>query len=368
MVSEKKRETLREVKASIEKYPVIGLVDMHDLPARQLFHIKQQLKGKALIRMVKKRVIMLAGEESKKSGMKELTGKIQGQPALLFSEANPFELAHKIAKSVSKALAKEGDIAPIDIVIPAGPTNLPPGPAIGELQKMKIPAGVEGDKIFVKKDTRIVKEGKEISKDAAGVMAKLGIEPMEISLNLVAVLDSGTVFDKELLFIPPEHYIGQIKSAYSNALNVALNIDYLTADTLTLLLSKAHQQALSLALEADILTSETVGSMLAKAHGQAAVLKGMAKEEPAEEKSKPETGEEEEKEEAGSPEEKEKEPEPAPSEEGEKGEEKPGEKGDGEEKAEEPAEGKVKESGPEEKEAGSEESGKDKGEKETVKG
>ncbi len=339
MVSDKKRAVLKEISSSIEKNPVVGIVDMHNLPARQLFSIKQQLKGKAVIRMVKKRVIKLALEQSKKPGIKGLEGKIQNQPALLFSDSNPFELAHTIAKSVSKALAKAGDIAPSDIVIPAGPTNLPPGPAIGELQKAKIPAGVEGDKIVVKKDTRVAKEGEEISADVADVLAKLGIEPMEISLNLVAVWDDGTVFGKDILFIPTEHYIDQIKSAYSNAFNFALNIDYLTSDTLPLLMSKAHQQAMSLALEAGIVTGETVGPILAKAHAQAETIKGMVKEEapekPPEEKPEEPAKEEEKKEEPG--EEKPAEGEEKPAEKPEEGKKEEDKGGDGEGKEEEKA-------------------------------
>ncbi len=279
MVSEKKKAVLKDISADIEKYPVVGIVDMHCLPARQLYQIKEQLKDKAVIRMAKKKVIMLALKQSKKPDIDKLEEKIQNEPAMLFSDANPFELAHTIARSVSKAAAKEGDIAPSDITIPAGPTNLPPGPAIGELQRIKIPSGVEGDKIVVKKDTCVAEEGETFSKDVADVLMKLGIEPMDISLNLVAVWDDGLVFDKDLLFIPAEHYIGQLKSGHSNAFNLSMSIDYITADTVPTLISKAYQQAVSLSLEAGIVTSENIGSLLAKAHGQATALKGMAKDE-----------------------------------------------------------------------------------------
>jgi large subunit ribosomal protein L10 len=354
MVSERKKAKLKEVLADIEKYPVIGIVDMHNLPARQLHQIKSQLRGKAVIRMVKKRIMTRALEQSKKKNVKGLQAKIQNQPALLFSEANPFELAQVIAKSVSKAAAKEGDTAPNDIVVPAGPTVLPPGPAIGELQKVKIPAGVEGDKIVVKKDTKVAAGGEVIGKDLAQALAKLGIEPIEISLNLLAVWDGGTVFGKDILFIPPEHYVTEMKSAYSNAFNLAMSIDYLAADTLPPLLSKAHRQAVSLAMEAGIVTSETVKSMLAKAHGQASALSGMVKEEvPAKEKH------EEKPVEAPKEEEKAEEPKEKPEGGGEKG-------APSEERAEERAEDskKGKKEEPTEESAKKGETGKGPGKKE----
>jgi large subunit ribosomal protein L10 len=292
MVSERKKKDVHELVEQIERYPVVGILDMHKLPARQLYMIKQQLKGKAVIRMAKKRVTKLALGKSKKPDISKLGDSIQNQPALLFSEGNPFELANTISKSVTNASAKAGDIAPRDIIVPAGPTNLPPGPAIGELQKAKIPAGVEGDKIVVKRDTCIVKEGEEISAGVADIMGKLGIEPMKISLNLIAVWDEGMVFGKDLLFIPREHYIGQLQSAYSNAFSMCMNIGYVTPETITLLLSKAHREAYALALEAGIVTPENVGQLLAKADAQAKALSGLVKEDvPVESPEEPKEGE-----------------------------------------------------------------------------
>ncbi len=315
MVSERKKETLKNLVSEIEKYPVVGIVDMHNLPARQLHQIKGQLRGKAVIKMVKKRVIMLALEQCKKSGISKLSESIQNQPAMLFSEGNPFELAQVIAASKSKAAAKAGDIAPEDIIVPEGPTNLPPGPAIGELQRAKIQAGVEGDKIVVKKEAVVVKKGEEISGETAELLTKLDIEPMEISLNLVAAWDDGMVFGRDILFIPKEHYIGQLQTAYAQAFNMAINIGHVTAETVPLLITKAHQEAVALAMEANIITSATVGNILAKATAQADALKVHIKDAPAEPAAEPaaeEKAEETKTEEAS---------EEKPSEEGEKSEE-----------------------------------------------
>jgi large subunit ribosomal protein L10 len=312
MVSVRKKESLKNLLAEIDKYPVVGILDMHKLPARQLHQIKEQLKGKALIRMMKKRVIKLALEQSKKQNVSKLGDFIENQPAMLFSEGNPFELAQVIAASKTKAPAKPGDIAPEDIVVPEGPTNLPPGPAIGELQKAKIQAGVEGDKIVVKRASTVARKGDEITTGLAGLLSKLDIEPMEISLNLLAVWDEGMVFGRDLLFIPKEHYVGQLRSAHASAFNLAVNIGFVTSETVLLLVAKAHREAMALAAEAGIMTSETVGLVLAKASAQADALKAHVREAPAE--SAPEEAKERGKEEQP--------PEEKPAEEEKKGEEK----------------------------------------------
>ncbi len=273
MVSEKKKLAVEELKGELGKYPVIGMLDMFNLPAKQLQEIRDKLRGKAVIKMVRKNVMKLAIEGVKVKGLEKLEKEIRNQPALLLSEVNPFELARIIESSKSSAPAKPGDIATRNIVVKAGPTTIKPGPVIGELQRVKLPAGVEGDRIVVKKDTVVVKEGEEITKPLADVLMKLGVEPVEISLNLIAVCDRGTIYRKEVLFIPAEKYEGDLINAYRNAFNLALNIGLLTSDTLPLLISKAHHEAVLLALRADILTKETTENLLAKAQAQSEALK-----------------------------------------------------------------------------------------------
>jgi large subunit ribosomal protein L10 len=288
MVSEKKKQTVKEVMELIHKHKVIGILDMHKLPAKQLYELRKKLKSHAMIRVVKKRVIKLVLSDSKLNGIEQLTEKMRWEPGLLFSNENPFKLAAMLGESKSTAAAKPGDIAPHDIEIKAGPTSLPVGPAIGELQRLKIPAGVEGDKIVVKKDTIIVKNGEVIQKPVAEVLAKLGIEPMEIGLNLLAVWENGIIYPKDILSIPPSKYLEDLKLAHSRAFNLAFSINYYTSQNIPLFLSKAHREALSLADSAGIVLPETIPGLFAKAKAQHDVLEGKVNIEPKQEETKEE--------------------------------------------------------------------------------
>lgn len=287
MVSEKKKQKLKEVKEDLKNYKVIGIVDMFKLPARQLYDIRNKLREEAKIKMVKKRIIKLALKECGLKNIEEIDKYVEGEPALLLSNSDPFKLARTIGTSKSKAPAKAGDVAPIDIVVHAGPTSLPLGPVIGELQRAKIPAAVEADKIVIREDTTVAMEGDTIDKGLAGILSKLGIEPMEIGLNLVAAWENGYVYGKDILFVSVEKYISDLKTASSQAFNLTYSINYYTKGNMPFFLSKAHQEAHSLAVAADILTSDTVKPLLAKAHAQAEVLEGMVKEpEPVKEEPK----------------------------------------------------------------------------------
>ena len=274
MVSKKKIEELKKVTAQLGEYPVVGILNMHKMPAGQLHEIRNKLRGKAVIRMTKK-AIMKRAFDAKKLGA--LEPYVKEEPALFLTKENPFKIAKVIQLSTSEASARPGDIAPKDIIIPEGPTNLPPGPAIGELQKVKIPAGVVGDKIVVKKETVLVREGGEITKDIANVLAKLEIKPMEISLDLRVVWENGTVYEKDVLFLPADHYTNGIMQASAEALNLSVHINYCTRENIPILIGKVHREAEALAHAANIITPATIKSMLGKAHNAARVIEGKTK-------------------------------------------------------------------------------------------
>ncbi len=279
MVSETKLKLLADVTEQVKSHPVVGIVDMHAMPAGQLHDIRGKLRGKARIRMVKKAVLVRALEAA---GKKELLEFVRGQPTLLLSNMNPFELARLIDTSKSPAAAKAGDVAPRDIVVPAGPTPFGPGPVIGEFQKVKIPVGVEGEKIAVKSDTVVARAGAPIEKPVADILAKLGITPMEIKLNLLAAWDNGTVYKADVLFVPLEEYVSWLQQAHAAAFNLAVAVGWMTPETVKPLLARAYREAKALAVSAGWLTPETTGEVLALATAQAEALAKLVKVEVSE--------------------------------------------------------------------------------------
>jgi large subunit ribosomal protein L10 len=245
MAREEKVKEVEELKKMIDSYPVIGILDMFKLPSRQLQEIQKKIRGKALIRMTKKSLLKLAMKNSVKQKMGELEKAIPQHPAIVFTELEPFRFYLTIYKMKSAAAAKDGDIAPNDILVSAGPTSLLPGPAISELTKAGIPAGVEEGKIAVKKDTVVARRGERISKELAAALRKLNIEPIEVGLNIVAIYDRGMIYGKEALdFV--NVFSEKLKEGFSQALNLSVAVSYPTKDNIKFLLAKAFNSAKAL--------------------------------------------------------------------------------------------------------------------------
>ncbi len=274
MVSETKKLLVRQLIKDLQSYPIVGLVNMENLPAQQLQKMKKMLKEKGVkITMARKKLLNLALKESKLENIKELSEKIRGMPAFILTKDNPFALNSIIQKNKSEAPAKAGQTSPKDILVKAGPTNFAPGPIISELASVGIKTKVDQGKLAILADTTIVKEGEIINQKVAETLKRLDIKPMEIGLKLVAVWENGLVFEAKQLNIDEKEYAQNITQAVQWSMNLALDITYLTSETTELILQKAFREAKVVALEGEIVNDITREEILAKAEAQALSVK-----------------------------------------------------------------------------------------------
>lgn len=265
MVKEWKKNEVKELKGLIDKHSVIGIVNMHKMPAPQLQQMRKDLKGIAKIRMSKKILMKFALEKSDKENIEKLKNHMRGQPAFIFSDMNPFKLFKYLDKNKTKAPARPGDIAPKDIIVNSGNTGLSPGPVIGQLQDVGIPISVKEGSIAVEKDTVVVEEDNEINNDLANVLNTLGIEPIEIGLDLVTAYESGIIFPKDILRVDEEKYIEELKNCISKAINLSINSNYPTRLNIKTLIQKSFMEMKNLALEGNIYDSSVLKEMIYKA-------------------------------------------------------------------------------------------------------
>lgn len=269
-VSEGKKQVVAEFAKLIKDYPIVGAVNMENLPTKQLQNMRATLRDTVVIKMTKRRLMKIALEQAKndKKGIEALIPYLKGMPAMIFTKENPFKLYKQLDKNKSKAPIKAGQTAPNDIIVPAGPTGFAPGPVIGQLGQVGIAAGIEGGKVAIKKDSKVAKEGDVIKPELAALLTRLGIEPMEIGLALTAVYEDGNIFTKSILAVDEKEYINNITNAHRWSFNLAMEAGILTAETTTAMLAKAYFNAKALAISQDILTKDTLADVFAKAHAQ----------------------------------------------------------------------------------------------------
>jgi len=270
-VAEWKKEEVQNLKELIKSHGVVGMANLADIPAPQLQKMRRNLKD-TTIKMSRKTLMSLALSESEKDNIAALGAYMTGQPALIFTDMNPFKLYKILEASKTAAPAKAGSIAPSDIVVPKGDTAFKPGPVLGELQKVGIPAKIDKGKIVITKDKVIVAEGEAVPRDVAGILTRLEIEPMEVGIDLIAAYEDKTVYTSDILTIDEEKTLADIQKAFSQALNLSVNASIYTKEAMPLIIQNAAAKALNLAFNASILTSKTTDLLLSKAYLQMLAL------------------------------------------------------------------------------------------------
>lgn len=265
-----KKDLVKDLVDEMLSYPVIAIVDVHGIAGQQIQGMRAKLRGEAYLKMAKNKLMLLAIEEAskKKPGLEGLMDAIEGQCAIIATEKDPFKLFKQLNATMTAAPAKAGQEAPFDIVVPKGPTPFGPGPIIGELQKIGLPAAIEAGKIVIKKDTTLVKEGESVSGPVAAMLPKLGILPMIVGMDLRVAYEDGVIYDKGVLDIPEDYYNNMFASAIYNARALAIDVVWPTDQTIGALIAKAYREALTLAIEAAIPTKDSIGALLTKAERQ----------------------------------------------------------------------------------------------------
>ncbi|OYT59344.1 50S ribosomal protein L10 [Euryarchaeota archaeon ex4484_178] len=261
-----KYKFVEEIAKLAEEYPVVGIVNINNIPAAQMQKMRRELKDKAMLIVGKNRLIKLALEKAKKENIKELANYIEGQTGIVFTNMNAFKLAKFMEKTKTKAPAKGGEIAPEDIIVHAGETPFKPGPMISEFQKVGLPAAVQKGKIVIRKDTVLVKKGDVISRDVAQVLTKLEIYPMTVGLDLRAAYEENMVFPKEVLEVDTSQIYGDIVNAIQYAMNLSVNAAYPTKLSMPIIVGKAARDAMNLAINAGIVNKSTAEHILRKAY------------------------------------------------------------------------------------------------------
>lgn len=274
---------VREVEDLVERIsssPVVGLVGLTDIPAKQIQDLRSEMRDYATIKMVRNNISRRAIAKCSED-LLPLADGIEAQTAFIFTDINPFRLAKLLEEKKKPMPIKAGGKANSDIVIEKGETSFAPGPMVGKLQAAGIPAAIKSGKVVINETKVVAQEGDTVSAQLAEVLAMMEIFPRNVGLQLRAVYEGGLVYRAEDLTIDVDGIISQMGKASAQALGLALEIGYATPTTISPLLQRAASKARNLVLDCGIPVPSMMEALLAKAAADAAMLKSLAEGGPA---------------------------------------------------------------------------------------
>jgi large subunit ribosomal protein L10 len=275
---QKKQFMYQELQELPKKYNVIALSKMNKVRATQLMTLRKKFHGQIIIKIIKNKVAQRAFEKvSKISGIEYLSKELEGQCALIFTNLSPFKLNLIFSENKVFLPAKGGDIAPKDIILPAGNTGIPPGPVLSEFKEAKVQTKIDQGSIAVTKDTVVAKSGEVISQKLASLISKLDIKPIEAGVLVNYAISEGLQFRAKDLQLDVKEYIKELQICSSSALNLAVELVYFAPETISSIIYLAYQKSLNVASKAGYVSKDTAAIILntaqANAYGLSEALK-----------------------------------------------------------------------------------------------
>ena len=274
---QKKAQMYAQLQELPKKYKVTALVRMEKVRSSQLLPLRKKFLGEVEVISIKDKVAKKALATLNVPGISKMIESLTGQCVLMFTNMSPFKLNVLLGKNKIMMFARGGDIASVDVVVPAKNTGIAPGPMLTEFKDAGIATKIDQGTIWITKDSTPVKKGGAVGEKLATLLQKLDIKTVEAGILLDAALEEGTKYNREELVIDLEKYRNLFAQAHQEAVSLSIEAAYITADNIKQILAKVAQGARSVAVEAGYLTDETKEPILQKADAQAKSVASKAK-------------------------------------------------------------------------------------------
>merc|ERR1712187_468132 len=179
--------------------------------------------------------------------MGQLGALCRGNVGFVFTNSDLAEVRDVIESNVRPAPARVGAIAPIDVIVPKGPTGCDPGQT-NFFQTLQISTKITRGQIEMTNDTHLIRTGDKVTASQAALLQKLGIEPFTYGMELKSVYDDGSLFDAKVLDITDNVLATKFTSAVSALASLSLALGYPTQASVPHSISNAFKSILSVSL------------------------------------------------------------------------------------------------------------------------
>ena len=274
----RKAQMYQQLQELPKKYKVLALIKMKKVRSTQILPLRKILKDDVEFVSIKDKVAQRAFEKTDIPGIKEMLGELTGQCMLMFTNMSPFKLNVLLAKNKIMMAARGGDIANIDVVVPAKNTGIAPGPMLTEFKEAGIPTKIDQGTIWIAKDSTPVLKGEAIDEKLASILGKLDIKPVEAGISLYVALEEGLKYAEDEMIIDIEKIREEFSQAHQEAISLSIEAAYVTPENISQILNKAAQSARSVSIESGYMTDETKEQILQKANSQARSVAEQAKD------------------------------------------------------------------------------------------
>jgi large subunit ribosomal protein LP0 len=231
-------------------------------PSHQMHQVRQALRGKGSILMGKNTMVRKAIKTylADFPQYEKFLPYVKGNVGFVFTSGDLKDVRDIIISNKIKAPAKAGALAPLDVIIPAGPTGMDPGKT-SFFQALQIPTKIARGAIEISSDVHLVTAGSKVGASEATLLNMLNISPFTYGMTVTQVFDQGNIFPPDVLDIGEDVLLQRFQTGITTIASISLALNYPTIPSImhSLINSYKNLLAVSLGTDYDIGNSAEVG-------------------------------------------------------------------------------------------------------------
>ena len=262
----RKEEAINKFLRLLKEYPTVMIGDFSRIPANYFEKVRRELSPDVKFFVMKKTIFKKACELSDRRGLKDLLSMMPQSLVIIFSRKDPFDTYKLLSERKTEIFMKPGDLAEEDVVIPAGPTDLAPGPILMDLRAMNIPTKIQGGKIAIAETVTLLKKGERASAQITDLLRALNIKPLKVGFKVTGAIDeSGLFYSPEVLSVTREDILRLLREAHMRSLNLAIELGEINRHTLAPMVQRAAARAIALSMKLNWVSDLTIPLLMRKA-------------------------------------------------------------------------------------------------------
>jgi large subunit ribosomal protein LP0 len=248
----RKQAFFKRFQGYLTTYKQCLIVSANNVGSNQMQQIRMLMRGKGILvmgknTMMRKAIRQLTTENPKLEGF---LPHINGNVGLIFTDSDLDAIRSIVDEQRVPAAAKPGAIAPRDVVIPKGPTELEPSQT-AFLQVLGIATKITKSKIEILSDVTVCTKDEKVGSSEAALLQKLKIFPFTYGLEIEQIYDDGTTYGKEVLDLTADDIISKFQKGVQNVAAVSLEIGIPTVASLPHSIINAFKNVLAVSIETE---------------------------------------------------------------------------------------------------------------------
>jgi len=241
-----------KLQSALDEYKNILIIGVDFVGSSQMQKTRIALRGKGIVLMGKNTIIrkVLRERAETNPALEALIPYVYGNIGFVFTNGDLNALRQLITANKVPASAKTGVIAPIDVIIPPGPTGLDPGQT-SFFQTLNIGTKIVKGSIEMTTASKVCTKGEKITASAVALLNKLNIRPFEYGITIDTVYENGSCYSVKVLDMSDNDLVNMFANAASRLAAVSFALGYINQTTLPHSFGRAYRMICALALQTD---------------------------------------------------------------------------------------------------------------------